>query len=67
MLTVVFGMGFIDSSRRFCRIAADPNVVRAFAFDSGVTITFLSAAAGCSGADFRKEYYVEERLRLLGR
>ena len=41
--------------------------VRAFAFDSGVTITFLSAAAGCSGADFRKEYYVEERLRLLGR
>ena len=41
-------------------------MVRAFAFDSGVTITFLSAAAGCSGADFRKEYYVEERLRLLG-
>ena len=32
--------------------------IRAFAFDSGVTITFLSAAAGCSGADFRKEYYV---------
>ena len=44
-----------------------PDPVRAFAFDSGVTITFLSAAAGCSGADFRKEYYVEERLRLLGR